>query len=68
MRTSGGSLWVRSENNVAGHDHAYRPTWADLDCRLDVEVAVDDALAGFIQCIGRTAPNGAFDVTIAIAS
>ncbi len=56
-----------SENEVTGHDHAYRLAGPHTDGWLYAKIALDHALAGLIERVGGPAADGALDVAIPIA-
>lgn len=48
-------------------DDAQRPARADRDRRLNVQVLLDDALAGLVGALGRRLPNGLHQIALGAA-
>ncbi|KCZ48717.1 hypothetical protein HY17_15215 [Hyphomonas sp. CY54-11-8] len=57
-----------SENEIAGDDHAHRPAGAHADGWLDAKIALDDALTGLVDGVGRAAADGAFQVAVSVCA
>jgi hypothetical protein len=51
------SFPVRLEHEVTIDDHANRKTGPDRQCRLNVEIALNDFLSSLIQAIARSEPE-----------
>jgi hypothetical protein len=61
-------IFVRIEYQVAVNDHAHRKPRSDRQCRLNVEILLNDFLSGLVEAIaGSTAERGD-DIAIAAST
>lgn len=58
------SASVGFENEIAGDDDADGEAWPDGEGRCDVELALDDLLAGLTDAIGGTLSQRPHDIAV----
>ena len=57
--------FVRLEHQIAVDDHAHRETRPDCQCRLNIEIPLNDFLSGLVQAIAGSPTERRDDITIA---